>query len=62
MDESGFRISVINGRVVITHITTKSVYLADPDNRDYIIGVKAICGDGTTIPPLLILKGSILLE
>ena len=33
MDETGFRIGCVSGRIVITHIHTKAVYLADPDNR-----------------------------
>lgn len=32
IDETRFRIGVIAGRVVITHLSTKAVYLADPDN------------------------------
>ena len=31
IDETGFRIGVIAG-CVITHLLTKAVYLADPDN------------------------------
>ena len=62
MDETGFRIGCLNGRIVITHVGTKGVYLVDPDNRDYITSVETIGGDGTTIPPLIILKGRVLLE
>ena len=62
MDETGFRIRVLAGRVVITHLTTKAVYLADPDNRELVTTVETICGDSTTIPPMLILKGEVLLK
>jgi hypothetical protein len=62
MDETGFRIGCLEGRIVITHIETKAVFLVDPDNRDYITSVETICGDGTAIPPLVILKGTVLLE
>jgi hypothetical protein len=60
MDETGFRIGVIAGRVVITHLSTKAVYLADPDNRESITAVKTVCADCSTIPPMLILKGDVL--
>jgi len=62
MDETGFRIRVLAGRVVITHLTTKAVYLADPNNRESVTVVETICGDSTTIPPMLILKGEVLLK
>ena len=62
MDETGFRIRVIAGRVVITHLTTKNVYLADPDNRESLTAVETVCADGSTTPPMLILKGDVLLE
>lgn len=63
MDETGFRIGCINGRIVITHISTKAVFLSDPDNRDYITSVETICATGEDkIPPMLILKGTVMLE
>jgi hypothetical protein len=62
MDETGFRIGIIAGRIVITHLTTKAVYLADPDNRESLTAVETIGADGSTIPPMLILKGDVLLE
>ena len=62
MDETGFRIGCLAGRVVITHATTKAVYLADPDARDWITAVETISAGGKTIPPMLILAGSVMLE
>lgn len=62
MDETGFRIGVVAGRIVITHLNTKAVYLADPDNRESLTSVETVCADGTAIPPMLILKGEVLLE
>jgi hypothetical protein len=43
-------------------LTTKAVYLADPDNRESLTAVETIGTDGSTIPPMLILKGDVLLE
>ena len=40
----------------------KAVYLADPNNRESIIVVETIYSDSSIIPPILILKGNILLE
>ena len=57
MDETGFWIGVIVGQIVITHFTTKAVYLADPDNRESLIGVETARTDDTTIPLMPILKG-----
>ena len=62
MDETGFRIRVITGRIVITHLLTKAVYLTDPNNRESLTTVKTVCADGNTIPPILILKGDVLLK
>lgn len=36
--------------------------MADPDNRESLTAVETVCADGTTIPPILILKGDVLLE
>jgi hypothetical protein len=62
IDKTGFRIGVIAGRVIITHLSTKAVYLADPDNRESITAVETVCADCSTIPLMLILKGDVLLE
>jgi hypothetical protein len=62
MDETGFRIGVLNGKIVITHLQTKAVYLADPDNRESLTAIETMCGDGTAIAPFLILKGDVLKE
>ena len=62
IDETGFRIRVIARRTVITHLSTKAVYLADPDNRESLTAVETVCADGSTIPPMLILKDDVLLE
>ena len=62
IDEMGFRIGVIAGRTVITHLLTKAVYLTDPNNQESLTAVKTVCTDGSTIPFMLILKGDVLLE
>ena len=62
MDKTGFWIRVIIGRIVIIHLSTKAVYLVDPDNRESLTVVETICVDSNTIPLILILKGDVLLK
>jgi len=62
MDETGFRIGVLNGKIVIIHLNTKAVYLADPDNRKSLTAIETVSAGGKAIIPFLILKGEILLE
>ena len=62
MDETGFRIGVLNGKIIITHLNTKAVYLADPDNRESLTTIETISAGGEVITPFLILKREILLE
>ena len=40
MDETGFRIGCLDGRIVIAYKETRSVYIADPDNSDYITSME----------------------
>jgi hypothetical protein len=62
MDETGFRISVLNGKIVITHLNMKAIYLANSDNRESLTMIETMSAGGEAITPFLILKGEILLE
>lgn len=62
MDETGFRIGCLNGRIVLTHANTKAVYLADPDVRDWVTTIETISAGGRAIPAMIILAGSVMLE
>jgi hypothetical protein len=62
MDETGFHIGVLNGKIVITHLNTKAVYLVDPDNRESLTTIETVSTRGEVIALFLILKGEILLE
>ena len=62
MDETGFRIGVLNGKIVIIYLNTKAVYLADPDNRESLTVIETVSAGGEAIALFLILKGEILLE
>lgn len=61
-DETGFRIEVITGHVVITHLSAKAVYLTDLDNRESLTAVKNISANSFTILLILILKVDVLLK
>jgi hypothetical protein len=54
----GFNIGV-RGRssYVICRATEKQIYQAEPGRTEWVTVVECICGDGSTIPPLVIFKG-----
>jgi hypothetical protein len=62
MDETGFRISILNGKIIIIYLNTKAIYLADPDNRESLTMIETVSARGKAITLFLILKGEILLE
>jgi len=62
MDETGFRIRCLNRRIVITHISTKAVYLADPEVRDWVSTIETISIGGWTISVIIILSRTVILK
>ena len=62
MDETGFRIGVLNRKIIIIYLNTKAIYLADPDNRESLTIIETVSARGEVIALFLILKGKILLE
>jgi hypothetical protein len=62
MDETGFRISILNRKIVIIYLNTKAIYLVDPDNRESLTIIETISARGEVIILFLILKKEILLE
>jgi hypothetical protein len=61
-DETGFRISVGRAQDILTRDKDKRAFLVDPDNRKSITSIECICGDGSSIPPFIILAGKIHME
>jgi len=57
MDESGFRIGVGRGHLVITLIKKGPLRAIDPGVRDLVSDVEAISAGGAKIPPMLIIPG-----
>jgi len=66
MDETGFRIGCGRSRIVITvesNGTPKEPpRIADPDNREHLTDVECVNAEGEAIQPMLIFRGSTLLN
>jgi hypothetical protein len=62
IDKIGYQIGVLNGKIVITHLQTKAIYLANLDNRESLTAIETIYKDNIAIAPFLIFKGDVLKE
>ena len=63
MDESGARVGCPNGEEVIVPIEVKELYTAGPENRKSVTIIEAICADGSTPPPpMIICPGQRIIE
>ena len=61
-DETGFCVGYQAGQWVLVHFEDKSVYMADPDNRESLTLVECVSGSGFALPPMIIISGIIFLE
>jgi hypothetical protein len=62
MDETGFRISILNGKIIIIYLNTKAIYLADLNNRESLTAIETVSARSKAIILFPILKREILLE
>lgn len=64
MDETGFRISGGKSQFVASTQQVKNLIMVDliVDTRNYVTSVECINGTGEFIPPLIILRGKLILE
>jgi hypothetical protein len=62
MDESGFSIGTMESTRTIVDSTLRTKYQAHPGRQEWISVVECICGDGTSITPLVIFKGKNVLQ
>ena len=62
IDETSFRIGVLNKKIIITYLQTKAIYLANLDNRESLTTIETIYKDNIAIIPFLILKREVLKE
>lgn len=58
MDESGFAIGSMQAGCVVVDMTLGGTKCqAQPGRQEWVTALECICGNGTSIPPLLIFKG-----
>jgi hypothetical protein len=62
VDETGWRIGCLNGRVVFTFPDVSAVYMSSPETRESVTLIECISATGSYIPGFLILPGQLLLE
>ena len=62
VDETGFRIGCMRGRMVVIHAGQKSAYTVAAENRGSVTVMKTISADGRVILPMLIMQGAIFKE
>jgi hypothetical protein len=57
MDETGFSIGSTQAGHVIVDSTVKSQFQAQPGRQEWVSILECICGDGSSVAPLVIFKG-----
>lgn len=57
MDETGFAIGTSQCSRIVIDTTLKTRYKMEPGRQEWATAVKYICTNGTTIAPLIIIKG-----
>lgn len=57
MDETGFSIGSTQAGHVIVDDTVQSQFQAQPGRQEWVTVLECICGDGSTVAPLVIFKG-----
>jgi hypothetical protein len=61
MDEKGARIACPSGQEVVVPIGIKEMYVRIPENRISLTVIESICANGTTIPPVVIILGVMIM-
>ena len=61
-DETGFRIGIRKDQWIITRDPTRQAYFASSNNRELVSCIETVSGDGTDLPPMIILSATNLLE
>src|SRR5438270_3488786 len=57
MDETGFGIGTSQSSHVVVDTTLRTRYKLEPGRQEWVSVVECICGDGSALPPLVIMKG-----
>lgn len=61
-DEIGFQIGCLLRRIVIVPADVKSIYLANPNNRESLTSLECVSAIGKSIESYLIIKGEVIAE
>lgn len=63
-DETGFQIGCGGEQQVYTHISNKhkTLYMADPENRQHLTSIECIGAGGVVLHPTIICKGKVVME
>ncbi|KAI1005644.1 hypothetical protein K3495_g2574 [Podosphaera aphanis] len=61
-DGTGFRIGCLGSQLLLICAEQKQVYLADPENREYVTCMQSVSADGRTIDPMIIFQAARYLE
>lgn len=62
INETGFRIGVEEDQYIVTREPHRKLTIRDPNNRESLTSIETIRGDGTAIPPYVILSGKQFLK
>ena len=62
MDETGFRIGMGGDQYIVTRERHRKLTIRDPDNRESLTSIETIRGDGTVLPPYIVLNGKQYME
>jgi hypothetical protein len=62
IDEKGTRITCPAGQEVVVPVSIKEMYIRIPENRILITVIKCICANGTAIPPVIIILGTMIIR
>jgi len=57
MDETGFGIGTSQSSHVVVDTTLRTRYKLEPGRQEWVSVVECICGDGSALSPLVIMKG-----
>jgi hypothetical protein len=61
MDEKGTRLVCPTGQEVVVLVGIKEIYVGIPENHILVIVIECICANGTAIPPVIIIPGTIIM-
>jgi hypothetical protein len=61
MDEKGTRLACPAGQEVVVPVGITEMYVGIPKNRILVIVIECICANGTAIPPVIIVPGTMIM-